>query len=128
MYRNDFKTRVFAILLAGGIALAVTGCAQKRLYAAAPAYSAPASTDAARPMTTAPDTDATPPQEGVAVAPVISSEPASEAPVTLPPKNSFPAPPRPVVEQPPSEAAVEPSARPLAPQISPQLSASDQAG
>jgi len=76
-------------------------------------------------MTTAPDTDAAPPQEAAAVAPAIPAE--SQAPVTIPSKNSTPAPPRPVVEQPPAEVAAEPSARPAPPQISPQLSPGDQA-
>ena len=127
MSRFAFYDRALGVILVGGIALAVMGCAQRKVHAAAPVYSAPASSDAGRPMTTAPDTNATPPQEVAAVAPAIPSESSSQTPVTIPSKNSSPAPPRPVVEQPASEAAAEPSARPLAPQISPQLSPGDQA-
>jgi hypothetical protein len=99
----------------------------KGVHATAPVYSSPAPSEAERPMTTAPDTDATPPQEVATVAPAIPSEPAAQTPVTIPSKNLTPAPPKPVVEQPPSEAPNEPASRPAAPLISPQLSASDQA-
>jgi hypothetical protein len=128
MFRDGFDARVLAVLLVGGIALAVAGCAQRKVQAAAPVYSAPAPSDAGRPMTTAPDTDAAPPQEAAAVAPAIPPESAaSQPPVTILSKNSTPVPPRPVVEQPPAEVAAEPAARPAPPQISPQLSAGDQA-
>ena len=73
-------------------------------------------------MTTAPDTDATPPVE-------TTSRPsrggaAIRASARL---NSSRQVPRKPVEQPVAEAAAEPPARPPAPQISPQLSPVDQA-
>ena len=78
-------------------------------------------------MTTAPDTDATPPLETAAVPPALSPESTEQSPVTIPAKRPAPAPPRPAVGQPATEVAAEPATRPAAPQISPQLSAGDQA-
>jgi hypothetical protein len=118
--------RKLGIVLGSGLALAVAGCAQKSVHATAPVYSAPAASDAVRPMTTAPDTDATPPVETAAAPPAIPRD-TTETPVTLPSKNAPPAPPKPVTGQPSTESAAEPPARPLAPQISPQLSPGDQA-
>jgi hypothetical protein len=74
-------------------------------------------------MTTAPDTDATPPVE--AVAPPIPSAPPTPSEVTIPPAKP-PALRKPVPGQTTADAASEP-AHPAAPLISPQLSASDQA-
>jgi hypothetical protein len=121
--------QVLGITLVSGVALAVAGCAQKQVHASVPAYSVPGSVDAGRPMNTAPDTDAAPPQEYSPVAPVIAPDRGSQPGVAaaLPSKNLSPAPPRPAVGQPPAEVAAEPASRPLPPQISPQLSVSDQA-
>jgi hypothetical protein len=77
-------------------------------------------------MNTAPDTDATPPVETVAPPPTL---PAAVAPPPQPEATSpaKPAAPRkPAGEQPASEAGTEPPHLP-APQISPQLSPTDQA-
>ncbi len=73
-------------------------------------------------MTVAPDTDAMPPVEATVTPPQVMADSA-------PPPDSIPAarPPRKPAEQPVAEAATEVPARPAAPQISPQLSAVDQA-
>ena len=104
---------------------ALSGCAERQVRAAAPA--APVPTDAVRPMTTAPDTDAAPPPEN-----------ATMPPPTLPPGEATSAPP-PVSIQPdkppaPRKPAAEPTnaeadnapVHPV-PQISPQLSPTDAA-
>lgn len=119
----DIRTCVF--LLAAGLSLTAAGCARNSTHAASPT-AAPIAGDVAssRPMTTAPDTDATPPVETAVTPPVISgpeSQPQAAIPAAKPP-----APRKPAAEQAPTDAASEP-ARPTAPLISPQLSASDQA-
>jgi hypothetical protein len=113
-----------ALTLVGGILLA--GCAQKSVHAVVPVYVAPSPQEVVRPMTTAPDTDATPPLEASAAPPIPSESPATE-PVTIPSKAALPPPPKPVVEQRSTELAPEAPARAQAPQISPQLSPGDQA-
>ncbi|MGA2508973.1 MAG: hypothetical protein ABSG27_01995 [Candidatus Acidiferrales bacterium] len=118
--------RIAAALLACGLSLAAGGCARNSVHAAAPAV-APAPAEAERPMTTAPDTDATPPVETVAAPPAVPAAaptPPPPAPVAIPAAKP-PAPRRPA-EQPAAEAATEPAHAP-APQISPQLSPGDQA-
>ena len=113
------------LLLACGLPLAVAGCAHKNVHAAAPA-TAPATADAsaARPMTTAPDTDATPPVEAAAAPPVLPS-PQTPPEVTIPAAKP-PALRKPAPGQAPADTAAEP-AHPAAPLISPQLSPGDQA-
>ena len=74
-------------------------------------------------MTIAPDTDAMPPIDAVAVPPVVAVE-SAPPPVSLPVTK---APRRPPEQQAPEAASVEIPARPPAPQISPQLSPVDQA-
>lgn len=78
-------------------------------------------------MSVAPDTDASPPIETVAAPPTLPptlAPPPAQVTVS-PPK---PAPPRRSAgEQQPAEAESEQAAHPPAPQISPQLSPSDQA-
>jgi len=118
--------RTVVVVLVCGLSLAAPGCARKSVHAAAPAAApaAPAAGAAARPMTTAPDTDASPPAEGAAAPPVLpeSSTPAQVAlPAAKPPALRKPAP-----GQAPVDAASEP-AHPAAPLISPQLSPGDQA-
>jgi hypothetical protein len=76
-------------------------------------------------MNTAPDTDASPPTEVVEAPPALPTSAAPPpAPVTIPPPKPA-APRRPAGDQPDTEA--EQPAHPAAPQISPQLSPSDQA-
>jgi len=77
-------------------------------------------------MTTAPDTDALPPVETVAAPPALPEDGMAAVSADLPPMTTLPAPRRPSTEPANSEAA-EPTSHPPAPQISPQLSAGDQA-
>jgi len=118
--RSDL--RITAFLLACGFVPALSGCAEKQVHAAAPP--APVPMEAVRPMTTAPDTDATPPAEHAAVAaPTLPPAPTPEPPVAIP-ATKPPAPRKPTTEPTPADAA--PSHLP-APQISPQLSPGDEA-
>jgi len=78
-------------------------------------------------MTTAPDTDASPPPESASVA-APTLPPAS--PVTPPvviPATTPPAPHKPTSGQPSAEAEDTAPSHPVAPQISPQLSPTDEA-
>jgi hypothetical protein len=112
-------------LLACSLSAAAGGCAQNNVRASAPvaAPPAPSVAQSERPMTTAPDTDATPPVD--AAVPPQSVQAASNAPpVTIASTPPVPTPPKPIAEQPP---AAEPPARPPAPQISAQLSPGDHA-
>ncbi len=110
--------------LASCLCVCAAGCAQQHVHASAPVTTAPipAPSEAERPMTIAPDTDATPPVEAPSAPPQVALE-------SEPPPDSIPAAkaPRKPVEQPVTEATAEPPARPPAPQISPQLSPVDQA-
>jgi hypothetical protein len=119
-------TRIVAILTACGLSLAAAGCARKQAHAAPPAPApAPSSAAAARPMTAAPDTTASPPVETAASPPVL---PAASTPPPVPvPASRLPAPRRPAGERSTTEAEAELPEHPAAPQISPQLSPSDQA-
>jgi len=75
-------------------------------------------------MTTAPDTDATPPVETAAAPPALPESP-TPAQMTLP-TSKLPSLRRPAPGQAPADAPTEP-AHPAAPLISPQLSPDDQA-
>jgi hypothetical protein len=121
-YKND--ARIATVLLAVGISFAAAGCSQTKVQAAAPAV-APAP-EMERPMTTAPDTDASPPIVAMASPPVLPAAEEPSSSVEMPATEPVPAPRRPIVEQTNPEAA-EPAAHPPAPQISPQLSPGDQA-
>jgi hypothetical protein len=96
--------------------------------AAAPVAVAPAPSLAdSKPLTTiAPDTNATPPAENVPPPPDPTATNTPPLPVT--PARTKPAPPvhKPAADAPTETAAEQPS-RPAAPQISPQISAGDQA-
>lgn len=111
-------------MLACAFLPALGGCASKTVRAAPPA--APVPTEAMRPMTTAPDTDATPPAETPAAPPTlpVASTP-TPPPVAIPPAKPS-APRRAPAEQTSADTEAQPS-RPPAPQISPQLSPGDQA-
>jgi hypothetical protein len=101
------------------------GCADNKVHAAVPA-AAPLSAEAARPMTVAPDTDATPPVQSLAPPPALPEDATNAPDVTIP--SIQPAAPRkPSEEQPATEASAGPAAHPPAPQISPELSPHDQA-
>jgi hypothetical protein len=126
MPSRAIETRTFLALLACGFSISAGGCGPKNVHAAAPVAAAPAPAEE-RPMNIAPDTDASPPSETVAAPPALPAAPApSPAAVTIPtPKPA--APRRQSGEQQPAEAESEQAAHPPAPQISPQLSPSDQA-
>jgi type IV secretory pathway VirB10-like protein len=114
------------ILLACVLSFAAGGCAKKTVHAAAPA-TAPASAEAGRPMNIAPDTDASPPAETVAAPPTLPAPSTPPpAPVTIPAPRPA-APRRPAGDQPAAESQSEPATHAPAPQISPQLSPTDQA-
>ena len=118
--------RVGIILLTCALSFAMAGCARKQAHAAAPAPApAPSPGAMGRPMTTAPDTSATPPVESDASPPKVPAT-AAPPPVTLPATRP-PAPHRPAGESRTAEAETGPPAHPAAPQISPQLSPGDQA-
>ena len=104
------------------IVLATAGCNNRIVHAAAPVAAAPAP-ETVRPMTTAPDTDATPPVEAAAAAPTVTAD--ASAPPTLPHSTLQP-PRRPATEQPANEVNSE-AAKPVPPQITIQLSPGDQA-
>jgi hypothetical protein len=111
-----------------GLATATVGCAQKSVKAAAPVAAAPAPALAdSKPLTMiAPDTTATPPPENVPPPPNPSATNTPDLPVT--PVHTKPAPPaRKPSPDAPTENASEQTARPAAPQISPQISPGDQA-
>ncbi len=124
-FRNNHRTA--AILAIFAVAIALTGCEEKKVRAAAPVAAAPAPAATERPMNVAPDTDASPPPETAAVAPPAPPAPAAVAPAPVnvaPPK---PAAPRRAAGESSAESESEQPAHPPAPQISPQLSPIDQA-
>jgi outer membrane biosynthesis protein TonB len=126
MIKGLSDAQIVLALAACALSFATGGCAKKTVHAAAP-VAAPVSAEAGRPMNVAPDTDASPPPETVAPPPTLPAPATPQpAPVTIPaPKPA--APRRPAGDQPPSEAQTEPAAHAPAPQISPQLSPTDQA-
>jgi len=122
--RFSIDIRIVTLLMLCGALPALGGCAETKVRAAAPA---PAPSEAMRPMTIAPDTDATPPSDQVATtAPTIpASATAAPPPVTLP-ASKPPAPHKPVTEQSTTDNEA-PASHPPVPLITPQLSAGDQA-
>jgi hypothetical protein len=125
MSSHVLNARIATAFLICAISFGAVGCADKTVHAAAPA-AAPAPAEAARPMNTAPDTDASPPAEVVAAPPALpTSVVPPPAEVTIPPPK--PAVPRRPAGDQPADTESEQPAHPPAPQISPQLSPSDQA-
>jgi outer membrane biosynthesis protein TonB len=125
MPRPQNKVRTAAILAFCAISIGAAGCEDKRVHAAAPVAAAPTPAATERPMSVAPDTDATPPPETVAAPPTVpTTATVPTAPVSLPPPK--PAPPRKPAEA-SGETESEQPAHPPAPQITPQLSPTDQA-
>jgi len=118
--------RVVCAYIVCGLALAAAGCGRQNVHAARPvtALPAPPTAETERPMNTAPDTNASPPVETVTPPPVIPDTGTVPPPVDLPHGKTGPKPPRSTPE--PAPPADQP-AHPSAPQISPQLSAGDQA-
>jgi hypothetical protein len=122
-------TRI-ALFIAAGIALlGSAGCNDKKVHAAAPVSAPPQPTiaEVERPMNVAPDTNALPPADQPATPPPVAtgSTAAQNPPIVTLPKPKL-APPKPSAGQNVTEAANEESSRPAAPQITPELSASDQ--
>lgn len=115
---------IAAVALACSFALAAAGCAHERVHVAIPAAAPPIalSPDTDHPMTIAPDTDATPPVEAHVSPPTISPAAAPPAPMAIEP--SAPPMPKRKAEEHPAQAE-QPAAQ-HAPQIAPQISASDQ--
>jgi hypothetical protein len=114
---------IAVVLLTCALSLAASGCNDRAVHAAAPVAAAPTPAATERPMNIAPDTDATPPTEAVAAPPSLP------LPAAPPPATVTVTPPKPVAPRRPSEASTEPESpsHPPAPQISPQLSPTDQA-
>lgn len=127
MMPSRFDTRVALVLLACSLSLANTGCQDRTVRAAVPAAApAPAPAPADHPMTTAPDTDATPPIDAAAAPPPsIPAPPASSTSVEIPAPEPVPAPRKPSEEQSSSEA--EAATHQPALQITPELSPGDTA-
>jgi len=126
MLNRPIDARILASVSCA-LALAAVGCAQKRVQASAPVYSAPAPSLSQPPMTVAPDTNAVPPLEASNAAPSVPAASTAQPPIAMPAKPAEPMPPKPAAEQPTVGANAEPAARTPPPQISPQLSAGDQA-
>jgi hypothetical protein len=121
----SYQMRDRAVLIACCLSIFAGGCAPKNIHVVAPVSAPPTPTlSETRPMTIAPDTDASPPAETAPVAPVVASEEPPAPPVSIPATKAAPPrkPPEPV-----TESTAEPPARRPAPLISPQLSPGDQA-
>jgi hypothetical protein len=119
------KARTALLLMVCAISIGAAGCEDKKVHAAAPVAAAPTPAVTERPMSVAPDTDATPPPEIVAAPPALPTTAAlPTAPVNVPPPK--PAPARKPAET-SAESETEQPAHPQAPQITPQLSPTDQA-
>jgi len=118
--------RFASLLVVCGLALAATGCPKKSAQSKAPVSAAPApSAETERPMNTAPDTSAAPPVEAVNP-PALPPAEAVPPPVPIPSKKPS-APRRPAAGQPAMDVSSEPQAHAPVPQISPEISAHDQA-
>jgi len=126
---SRFHNRIALVLLACSLSLVIAGCEGKDIRASAPAAApAPAPAQADRPMTTAPDTDATPPTEvAAAPPPSIPAPPGSVPSVAIPATTPAPIPRRPSEGQSSIEGDVGSAARRPALQITPELSPGDQA-
>ena len=126
---SRFHSRIVLALLACSLSLVIAGCEGKDIRASAPAAApAPAPAQADRPMTTAPDTDATPPTEvAAAPPPSIPAPPGSVPSVAIPATTPAPIPRRPSEGQSSIEGDVGSAARRPALQITPELSPGDQA-
>jgi hypothetical protein len=125
MPSRNTKVTSLITLLACGLSLAITGC-EKTVKASPPVASAPILQPAdSRPITNiAPDTTATPPE--VAEAPPPAPPPTASAPLPVTPTRSKPAPPPHKQSAEPQTTESPEQSRPPAPQISPELSPSDQ--
>lgn len=117
--------RMPVLIFACALSLSAAGCGHEHVRATVPVAEAPVapSPEPVRPMTIAPDTDATPPIEAGAAPPAIPSPAEPPTPVVIAPTKP------PVPRRPPEERPVEADAQPAehpAPQISPQISPTEQ--
>lgn len=127
MPSHTLEARIALILLAFAGPLVQGGCLLHSSAQAARPVAATPQPEAERPMTIAPDTDATPPMPPEQPAPNLPTATAAPPLAAITKPKSPPAPPKPPVEQPASsENAADSAAHPPAPQISPQLSPADQ--
>jgi len=123
--RRDTIRCIF-VLLASVAPLLFAGCDEKRVVAAVPAAT-PIAPDV-RPMTTAPDTDATPPLEETAVAPSLPAPSVSSTSSAITTTQVAPPPRRPSTTPSQTEAAdVDNAEKPQPPRIELEISAGDQA-
>lgn len=127
MPSRALEARISFAVFALAVSFSQAGCLlHSNAHAAAPVTTAP-QPEAQRPMTVAPDTDASPPkppEEPAPTVPVATSAPSLAA--IAKPKVP-PAPPKPTTEQPAaSEPATDSTSHAAVPQISPQLSPADQ--
>ncbi|HVB85356.1 MAG TPA: hypothetical protein VNK23_01655 [Candidatus Dormibacteraeota bacterium] len=115
-----------ALLLVCAISLCAAGCARNHVHASVPVSSPPMapSPEPVRPMTIAPDTDATPPVDAEMAPPAIQASSTPPVPMVIAPTTTPPAPKR-RAEEHPAQPDQQPAEHP-APQISPQISATDQ--
>jgi hypothetical protein len=118
--------RHFVLLLAGAASLFTAGCRPKKVVAAVPVV-APPSSDV-RPMTIAPDTDATPPLEQTASAPSLPAPSVNSQASGIATTQVAPPPRRPTTAPSQTETTDADSAeRPQPPRIALELSPGDQA-
>jgi hypothetical protein len=115
------------LLAACCLSIVAGGCARNNVRATVPVTvpPAPSLSETERPMTIAPDTDATPPSEAAPAPPVVAAEDSPAPPINIPATNAAPNPRKP--SEPAVGAAAEPPSRKPAPVITPQLSPGDQA-
>jgi outer membrane biosynthesis protein TonB len=127
MPSRAFEARISFAVFALAVSFSQAGCLfHSKVHAAAPVATAP-QPEAQRPMTVAPDTDASPPKPPEEPAPAVpAATPAPSLAAIAKPKVP-PAPPKPTTEQPAaSEPAADSASHAPVPQISPQLSPADQ--
>jgi hypothetical protein len=127
MPSRNLEASTALVFVALAASLTQAGCLfHSNVRAAAPVAAAP-QPEAERPMTVAPDTDASPPkpaEEPAPVVPAATSAPSLNA-IAKPKVPS--APPKPATEQPATpEPAADAASHAPVPQISPQLSPADQ--
>lgn len=125
MPSRNLDARIVAALIACGVTLAAAGCARQNVHAAPPVTAIPSTAaETQRPMTIAPDTNASPPAETVAPPPAIADPPVAP---TVPAPRPKPARPQRPATEPAAEPPADQPVHPPAPQISPQLSTEEQA-
>lgn len=125
MPSRSLDARIVGALIACGVSLAAAGCARQNVHAAPPVPAIPTTAaETQRPMTIAPDTNASPPPEIVAPPPAM---PDSSTPPTVTAPRPKPARPQRPATEPAAEPPADQPAHPPAPQISPQLTPEEQA-